>query len=357
MGNKLGITVETEISSKKLKEIFDKYSKGSDEMNKKTALKFLKDLAKETKTDFSKEKGEEVVSEIDPQEEGLDYQSFSSFFLHSTSASEGKLKLSESMMSSALTLNDKKESDNTTQDTSNTLTETSPPFPPPPSQPIPTNPPLNFYPVPPPPPCGLELAVTREKVDLEFEKVCSKVANMVRDSHSTTLASMFGLGIVYASWEDNARNKNSCWGPCISDMTLTVSQRCMPVIRQPNFTDLTWDVPMEKIPLMVGNEADDPLYKVSLKEYLQNIRSFLSKPESWKGEEKSLYCKEKDKEVILSAQACFLPVPKEGDCTFNVSIMNYQSSAYSPAVLAIVATSNGTSAQLITNAGGFNGQK
>ena len=151
MGNKLGITLETEISSKKLKEIFDKYSKGLGKMDKKRALKFLQELAKETKTDFTKEKVEEVLREIDPQEEGLDYQSFSSFFFNSISASEGKLKLSESMISSALTLNNKKESDNTTQDTNSTLVETSPPFPHSPSPSSSTDLPLNFHPAPPPP--------------------------------------------------------------------------------------------------------------------------------------------------------------------------------------------------------------
>jgi hypothetical protein len=40
----------------------------------------------------------------------------------------------------------------------------------------------------------------------------------------------------------------------------------------------------------------------------------------------------------MSAQACFLPVAKGSDSTFNVSIYNYQSYADHPAVLAIVAT-------------------
>ena len=140
-------------------------------------------------------------------------------------------------------------------------------------------------------------------------------------------------------------------------MTLTVNRRMMPVVRQPNYTDLTWDVPMDLLNVTVGNEMDDPLYSVTLKEYLQNLRSYISKPSSWKGNNKSLYCAEKDSHVVVSSQACFLPVPKNGECTFNVAIMNYQSTAQSPAVLAIVVTSNGTSAQLITNAGGFEGQK
>ena len=180
---------------------------------------------------------------------------------------------------------------------------------------------------------------------------------MVTNTNAINLASKYGLNIVYASWEDNARNKESSWGPCISDMTLQVGERMMPVIRQPNYTDLTWDVPMDKIPLVVGNESDDPLYQVNLKDYLKDVRSFLTKPNSWKGKEKSLYCEARDNQVIMSSQACFLPVPTSSECKFNVALMNYQSTYNNPAVLVIVATSNGTSAQIINNAGDWKGQK
>lgn len=49
----------------------------------------------------------------------------------------------------------------------------------------------------------------------------------------------------------------------------------------------------------------------------------------------------------MSAQACFLPIPKEGEAPFNVAIYNYQSSRRDPAVLAIVSTAQGTSAQVL----------
>jgi hypothetical protein len=52
-----------------------------------------------------------------------------------------------------------------------------------------------------------------------------------------------------------------------------------------------------------------------------------------------------------------LPIPKSGEAKFNVAIFNYQSSPSNPAVLAIVANSKGTSAQILDNANGYNGQK
>jgi hypothetical protein len=62
------------------------------------------------------------------------------------------------------------------------------------------------------------------------------------------------------------------------DMTLVVEGSTrdyqMPIIRYPNYTDLTWDVAMEKIPIVVGNEVNGPLHTINLKEYLQVLHSF-----------------------------------------------------------------------------------
>ncbi|MCH7728250.1 MAG: hypothetical protein IH991_17495, partial [Planctomycetes bacterium] len=53
-------------------------------------------------------------------------------------------------------------------------------------------------------------------------------------------------------WEDTARFDNSAVGPNISDMTIQVQHKiassdefelsCMPVIRYPNFSDLSGDI-------------------------------------------------------------------------------------------------------------------
>ncbi len=96
---------------------------------------------------------------------------------------------------------------------------------------------------------------------------------------------------------------------------------------------------MDKIPLVVGNEiAGGNLYTVTLKEYLENFRLYMHNPPSWKGSQTSLWAQQRDSHVIMSSQACFLPVPQGGEAKFNVSIYNYQSSKNHPAVLAIVAT-------------------
>ena len=51
----------------------------------------------------------------------------------------------------------------------------------------------------------------------------------------------------------------------------------------------------------------------------------------------------------MSAQACFLPVPKEGIAQFNPVIFNYQSHKENPAVLAVLCTREGTSATIVDN--------
>jgi hypothetical protein len=130
-------------------------------------------------------------------------------------------------------------------------------------------------------------------------------------------------------------------------MTLSVSGSAMPLIKaSSNFVDETWDVEIEKIPLVVGNEDGSMLRTVTLKEYLKNFRDYLHSPSSWKGSHTSLLA-DSDQHVICSAQACFLPMPAEGEAKFNVAIRNYQSSSGSPAVLAIVASANGTSAEIL----------
>jgi hypothetical protein len=99
---------------------------------------------------------------------------------------------------------------------------------------------------------------------------------------------------------------------------------------------------------LVGNEKGGERHKVSLTELLGDLRRYLSKPESWKGDRRSLLA-DRDTHVLVSAQACFLPIPKEGAAEFNPVLFNYQSFAGHPAVLTVLATREGTSVTVIDN--------
>lgn len=164
------------------------------------------------------------------------------------------------------------------------------------------------------------------------------------------LADKYGLSVSQVSWEDCARNKNSCWGPNITDMCLCVDGANMPVIRAPNMSDVTFDVPLDEVVLVVGNELVDGMQStVTLRQYLEGFRHYLHNPEDWLDEEVSLLAPERDSHVLTSAQACFLPVDASGNATFNTSVYNYQTRRDDPSVLVIVSSAAGTSAQVITN--------
>jgi hypothetical protein len=191
-----------------------------------------------------------------------------------------------------------------------------------------------------------------------YHEVIQKTALMVSDGQAQALAQKRGLQILNVTWEDTGRYKGSSVGPNISDMTIQVQQQdpasgqfylsCMPVIRYPNFEDLSADIRPDKFYILVGNEKGKSLKKITLKNYLQNVRQYMSAPGSWKGSGNSFLAK-RDTHVLVSAQACFLPVPKKGIAEFNPVIFNYQSYGGDPAVLTILATREGTSMTIIDN--------
>jgi hypothetical protein len=192
-----------------------------------------------------------------------------------------------------------------------------------------------------------------------YEDVIRQTENMVQDQESQQIARQHGMQILNLTWEDTARFKGSAVGPNISDMTIQVQRlvsgtdryelTCMPVIRYPNFTDLSADIAPDNFYVLVGNEKGLPLEKITLRQLLGDLRHHLHDPCSWKGNRTSLLAPERDSHVLVSAQACFLPIPHEGIAEFNPVLFNYQSRKGDPAVLAILATREGTSITVIDN--------
>ncbi|GAQ88562.1 hypothetical protein KFL_004390100 [Klebsormidium nitens] len=81
-----------------------------------------------------------------------------------------------------------------------------------------------------------------------------EIASLEDLASNISLAHSYGLAIQTVSWEDTARTKNSCWGPNIADLTLHVADFDLPMIRKPNFADVTADVPMSFFSVTTGNE-------------------------------------------------------------------------------------------------------
>lgn len=214
---------------------------------------------------------------------------------------------------------------------------------------------------PPPSPAGPGLIDPRGascSSDPDYVSAIQRTADMVWDEGALRLAQEHGLDLVNLTWEDTGRYYGSSVGPNISDLTIQVQHQLegtrdcaltlMPVIRYPNFTDLTADIDPDDFYLLVGNERGDDLERITLTEYLRHFRRYLSVPDSWASREDSLLAG-RDSHVLVSAQAAFLPVPQEGIAEFNPVIFNYQSYQGDPAVLTIVATREGTSATVIDN--------
>lgn len=206
----------------------------------------------------------------------------------------------------------------------------------------------------------LAAPVTAKNVDglQEFRQAVERTVAMVGDQNARELAFKHGLHVLNVTWEDTGRYKGSSVGPNISDMTLQVQLRhpdtdqyqlkCLPVIRHDNFSDKTADIKLDEFFLLVGNERGENTRKVSLREYLENPRRYMTNGDSWAGEETSLLA-ERDTHALVSAQACFLPIPKGGEVEFNPVLFNYQSVKDDPAVLTILATREGTSMTIIDN--------
>jgi len=205
---------------------------------------------------------------------------------------------------------------------------------------------------------GPSLKVNPSRGSAAYLETIHKTADMVRDPEAQTFAQRLGLNILNLTWEDTGRYKNSAVGPNISDMTIQVgaedpqsrqlSVQCMPVIRFPNFSDKSCDIDPRDFTVLVGNEKGRRLQRISLYDFLADPRSFLTKPGSWVGKNRSLLAP-RDSKVLVSAQACFLPIPKSGKATFNPVLFNYTSYSGDPGVLTILATREGTSTTIIDN--------
>ncbi|HSQ63178.1 MAG TPA: hypothetical protein VLM85_08170 [Polyangiaceae bacterium] len=194
----------------------------------------------------------------------------------------------------------------------------------------------------------------------DYGATIDRVTNMVNDDGLVSRAGRRGLDVLDLTWEDTGRAMGSSIGPNISDLTLQVRRQSpfpgggwvtslMPVLRFPNFSDRTGDVPADRFFARVGNEKDsgNELKTIPLTELLRNLKEYVSAPSSIKGSGNMLAAR--DTHFLVSAQAVFLPIPKRGKAEFSPVLFNYQSAPGSPADLAILVSRQGTSVQVIEN--------
>ena len=191
----------------------------------------------------------------------------------------------------------------------------------------------------------------------DYDRVVTRVSSMVSDEQLQRAVEGRGLALQNVNWEDTGRAEGSALGPNITDLTLQVRRRTdtgelvstlMPVIRFPNFTDRTGDINSDLFFVRTGNEQKGgEIHSVKLKDMLRNVREYASVPSSIAGSGNMLSTR--DTHFLVSAQAVFLPIPKQGKATFNPVLFNYQSAPGSPAILSILVTRQGTSVKVIEN--------
>lgn len=201
--------------------------------------------------------------------------------------------------------------------------------------------------------------------DPAFSRVIQQVTAMPGNADLQRRARRLGLNVLNIMWEDTGRAAGSSLGPNISDLTLQVREprangvrtHLLPVIRHPNFTDKTADIPADSLWVRVGNhtatEGDvsvETLGAVPLTDVLSDLGKYLSDPDSLKGD--GDFLAERDTHFLVSAQHVFVPLPKQGKAEFNPVLFNYQSAPESPAVMTLLVTRQGTSATIIENRSG-----
>ncbi len=189
----------------------------------------------------------------------------------------------------------------------------------------------------------------------EYRGLAQQLAQIDQNPKVREVLQKIGLTATTVSWQDTGRYHGSSGGNNISDVRLAALTRnrdgqmdpiAQPIVRLPNFEDKTVDVKMDEIFVPAGNAWDVQPFAVSLKDMLTNIQDFLSWREKVKG---SLYDEKRDSQVLVSAQAAIMPVPKNGEAHFVPTIYNYQSTEEHPAVLVILVSNRGTSVTVIDN--------
>lgn len=197
----------------------------------------------------------------------------------------------------------------------------------------------------------------------EYSHVVGRVASMANDRELALRAAGRGLSVVNVAWEDTGRLQGSSLGPNISDLSLQVRyhdgvstaerRAVMPVIRSPNFSDRTADVRADRFFVRTGNEkkraagTESQLRTVLLDDVVRGVRGFMSKADSVRSHG-NLHAR-RDSHFLVSAQAVFLPIPKQGKASFTPVLFNYQSAPESPAVMSILVTRQGTSITVVEN--------
>ena len=190
---------------------------------------------------------------------------------------------------------------------------------------------------------------------LLISQLVSTISNQAR--YPLALESLF--------WNKYNKLRVKAWGGCVTDQTVLINNTRMPIIRKPNFSESTWDVSLDSIPITIGNQTKVDQYSqpqiISLRQYLTNFSDYMSS--SGKGvdadakdeETKETTSKPKanllastDNTVTMNTSCVLLPSNiNTGNTEFALGTFNWKTSLNNPACLYIISTYSGTSSVIV----------
>ena len=180
----------------------------------------------------------------------------------------------------------------------------------------------------------------------------------------STLSAQAGYPLVLDSlfWNKYNKLRVKSWGGCVTDQTILIDNIRMPIIRKPNYSQSTWDVSLDSIPITIGNQSKSDQFiqtqTISLREYLNNFNKYMSSTRaqfsSTDDDTKEFIpsninlLSSSDNTVIMNTSCCLLPANiNEGTTKFSLGALNWKTALKNPACLYIVSTINGTSSVIV----------
>jgi len=176
-------------------------------------------------------------------------------------------------------------------------------------------------------------------------------------------------------WNKYSKLRKKAHGGCVTDQTLLINNTRMPFIRKPNYTESTWNVNINLIPVTLPantkpadstSTTSTKQQPISLRDYLAHFDDYITRKPSTSTSSSSstaddskerdtnkpaianLLSADRDNTVLMNTQACFLPIDQSADSTsFSLATLNWKTGLRNPACLYIVSTMYGTSAVVI----------
>jgi hypothetical protein len=193
-----------------------------------------------------------------------------------------------------------------------------------------------------------------------YDRTAHKVAELPESFRTRERAARRGIEVVDVLREAAARAQPGA--PDFREPTIGMEVRVpggdkplaavlAPVFRHPLAAPL--EVRLDRFFLRVGNQHGEPLRTVPLGPFLSDLGRYVTSPASLTGTaslgERVSLVSPRDSRVYVDVQAAIIPVPLRGRASVRPVVFASGAAPRSPALLAVVASREGTSVHVIEN--------